>query len=381
MRMLHKSTKMMKTPEFSVEWRSSNPFIIEKKPIELAAIRINGGPSLAGKPIGANTLKDCLLVHPRYVGKRIDHEIIKVRGWRNGRTIDILVDEPYMAEGKEFPILNFKGVGANSDRPMVIHPTGWYRRIASSSGYGVWASRKQDIFKRYFGASTRKAALSEMNEDVFVSTGIPSVVNLQVNPFPRSLNNKICAVEGSDARFPRLAQLVRPSQTNLRMANAVVLSDSELQSINASRFAEIDSQLILLQLKLAKEGRMIISEGDIITNRFIDGVFTDSENYAVRDYTKFLSVRFLANVVNSTLSLLSDSGIMPYLSELEKRTGIQFTAKKPGAQFDDNLGGHTWWHWYDLSLETITVKSQFMLVDLFQNATTRLYDAFSGIRA
>jgi len=109
MRLLHKRTEMVGRPAFHVEWLSKTPFLVERAPIELAAIRAKDGQSLAGKPICANTLKDCLLMHPRYVGNGIDHEIIKVRGWRNGRAIDILLDEPYIAEGKEFPILNFKG--------------------------------------------------------------------------------------------------------------------------------------------------------------------------------------------------------------------------------------------------------------------------------
>jgi len=220
-----------------------------------------------------------------------------------------------------------------------------------------------------------------MNEDVFTSNGIPSVASLQVNPISKELGKNICAVEGSNVHFPLLAQLVRPSQTNLRMTNAVVLSASELQAINASRFAEIDSQLILLQLKIANEGRMIISAGDIITNRFIDGVFTDSENYAIRGYSQYNSVRFLATVVNSSLSLLPDSSIIPYLSELEKNTGIQFTAKNPCVNSIVYIGGLAWWNWYDTRLDTITEKSQFKLFDLFQIATTCLYDAFSGIRS
>jgi len=312
-------------PECRLVWRGDAPIIIEKERVKVAAVPLNGSsPSRKKGKINGEALKDCILTHPRYVKRGIKHEMLRVNGLRNGRTIDVLLDEPFSFGGKEHWVMNFKGVGANAVEPMIIHPTGWFVWNESKLR-GHWTSREDgDPFGRVWGAVQKDEAAREINEDVMQPLGIPIVSHVQGNTMPMEIVAQICKLAMKEDARLQLSQVVRACRTNMRMEMAGILDDASAAKIDFARFGEIDARIVDTQLWHAQNNERLYASGDILSNRYVDGIFTDSENYAVREFNFWKCQMFISTVLRSTISILPKKLVAPYLKILANRTGIPF---------------------------------------------------------
>ena len=147
-----------------------HPVFIEPGRIELAFIPVNGP-----------ALHQGILLHPRYIPPGYSHQLISVRGFRRGRSIDILLEEPIEYLDQHYGILNVKGVGAwvrgirgEIDRPQVIRPLFWYSLHSWDR-----ISECQKEARRIWGGVLNEAARDEFEKDVFFSYRFPSVPHLR----------------------------------------------------------------------------------------------------------------------------------------------------------------------------------------------------------
>ena len=202
---MHKSFESDRRRRLSPELRQvshfNQPALMEKHPITVAQVRTAKGEKL----------HECVLVHPRYVRGHLspsDYDIVTVRGYRNGRSIDVLLDVQFKHNGRRYPILNIKGAGARAldkDPYGFIHPTKWY-----SFDHGGWVSIEigDKYFRRCFGALKRGDAYNEQRDKLLPSLGIPQAPHVAANPFPDALNSAIYAEAGEWPKH-RFSQLVR----------------------------------------------------------------------------------------------------------------------------------------------------------------------------
>lgn len=245
------------------------PVIVEDKPIAIARI-----------PITGDQPHQCIYLHPRYVPRGVDHERIEVRGHRKGRTLDILLDEQFVHCGDSYGIMSIKGGGADADEELVIHPKKWWKEKEGSSR---WISRTRgeaDPYMRLWGAVQRKSGEKEYASDIFSSSGIPETPYIALNPIPPEISRYIGAQRG----FPfdlKIVQLARLANTNIRLNMVPSIVEQERESyLNPETLADADVAAIMAQLRLVQQGRMIARiPGIVADNRYIDGVFTDRENY------------------------------------------------------------------------------------------------------
>lgn len=107
----------MITKTIHKEYHHGHPVLREAEPIEVARI-----------PITDDTLEGSILLHPRYIPAAMAYELLTLRAYRRGRSIDIFLDQPLEIKGEAYGILNFKGAGADADRPLLICPDHWYVR-------------------------------------------------------------------------------------------------------------------------------------------------------------------------------------------------------------------------------------------------------------
>jgi len=328
-------------PECRLAWREGKPIVIEKEKITVAAVPLNGSSPLGknGKLRG-DRLKDCIIVHPRYVDG-MKHELLKVEGLRNGRTIDILLGEPFCFGAEEHWVMNFKGVGANAVEPMVIHPTKWFE-WNESKHIGKWMGREFcDLFGRAWGAVRTAEARTEINGDVMQPLGIPMVAHVQANRMPVGIMNEICRCHGESGDRLLLSQVVRACRTNMRMGMADALGPSKAAQIDVEKFGKIDAAVIDTQLWYAQKGSRLYSSGDILSNRYVDGTFTDSENYAVRGFDDWKCRMLVSAILRSTISILPKKLVEPYVKMLAGTTGIPFD-KEHNGKYDYNQGREIW---------------------------------------
>ncbi|MFA5930091.1 MAG: hypothetical protein WC861_04365 [Candidatus Micrarchaeia archaeon] len=347
-----------------VVWKGKSPIVIENKPVQIAAVPLNGNSrQLRDGKISGDVLRDCIIVHPRYVEKYTEHKILEVRGLRLGRTIDVLLDEPFSIAGENHWVMNFKGVGADADAPMAIHPTQWWW----ISGYVAdhWAPREDcDKFGRRWGVVQDKEAWSEMNEDVMQPLGIDMVMHVQANKMPWKVIRQIEQVTGFGNEDLELSQVVRSCKTNMRMISAYALGAFNRYGVNAERIAEIDAKILSAQIRLAQQQKMFGSSGDILSNRYVDGTLTDSENFALRKFEIYNCMKFIALVIHSSISVLEETAIPWYLETLAKKTGIPFD-KKPPVEYYFNYPGKTpmWLSSYETPRVPVIVEKSERLVE------------------
>ena len=292
----------------------SYPVIAEESVIRLAKL-----------PASA-PLHKSVLVHPRYVEGRgdIDHVIIEVRGRVRGRTIDVLLDEPFEFDGKEYGIMNFKGVGADADRELVLHPSLWFCRPwkGDSGQWGHVDSAGGDIYRRVWGALRRYDARAEFCNDLLPSLGVPQIPHVSLNPIPDKLTSNIRRIE-SGQNHHNFSQLVRAFNTNIRMdeVSPAVLHLFEPREL-AVRIARIDAALLVAQLRLAMKGEMLTMMGSSNENRFVDGVFTDAENMISDSFDLHQSNSLIVEILHASKRFFScldilGSHYLVYLSEFE----------------------------------------------------------------
>ena len=78
---------------------------------------------------------------------------------------------------------------------------------------------------------------------------------------------------------------MRAQQTNIRIKDRPAEFEKLRKLYTAlAKLAEIDAQVIKAQLELQKQGVILKFEGEVISNRFIDGKFTDLENYSLEHF-------------------------------------------------------------------------------------------------
>jgi len=291
------------------------PVLREAEPIELAVIQV-----------GSRSPDRIIYLHPRYVPSGFPHERVSARVYRRGRTLDLFLEEPLEIDGKEYGILNFKGVGAEADKPLMISPDlWWYDKAVHIIFRSCW-DKKQPDNNRVWGAVTRGQADYEYFNVVLARYGIPHSPHLAVNHIPSEIAEQIRKVEEGE-QYHDLAQIVRAQQTNLRIIDKPTGFEKRRKLYTTPEaFAEIDARVIKAQLELQKQGVVLKFDGEVVYNRFIDGTFTDLENYSLEDSNPNEAAEFPTSVVLSSVHMLSTHGQVKYLRQLEERTGLPFSS-------------------------------------------------------
>ncbi len=298
------------------------PVLREAKAIELARVPVNG-----------DRLQDSVILHPRYVPNEVEHEIFTARVYRRGRTLDLFLDEPIVVNGMEYGILNFKGVGANvvnddnarDYQELIIHPDNWYVSWHSQK----WLPRKtMDSFDRVWGALTGDAAEKEYPAAIFHDYGIKHAPHIALHEIPEEITNTIRRAHNGSERH-HLVQLVRALRTNVRVDDFKKRTIPKCHGNIEQRIKEItdiDAAYINAQISLAEKGKMIYFIGKIIENRFIDGLFTDAENFSIRDLDLFEVANSVREMISSSINgLVRDIPDQEYYVRLEAKTKIPFT--------------------------------------------------------
>ena len=292
--------------------------LVEIEPIQIAKI-----------PVKGEDYQNCAFVHPRYAPKTLPHEIIEVRGFRRGRTLDILLDEPIEFHGKKYGILNVKGAGADkvnkqyNFRDMVLDPT------------------EDAQAKRKWGMVKIGAGQEEFYCRILARAGIPHIYYTSMISVPLEVEEKVVQIHGGERQGA--VQLQRLCQTNVRMdllelyihdiENDVAQVEEERKimwmewsdHIETRKIAIADAAFISAQIKLALRDQGIDSNGGFIDNRFIDGCFTDSENYYKTRLMFGSSAIFLSNLIEHSYRFLAPELRELYMAVLKENTGIDFT--------------------------------------------------------
>lgn len=289
-------------------------------------LRENKAIRLARVPVNGDRLQDSVILHPRYIPKGVDHEIFIARVYRRGRTLDLFLDEPVVVDGTEYGILNFKGVGANADRPLIIQPDDWWRKQI-----GIWVPRKMgDKYGRVWGGLTKGKARREFPARLFHEYGIYHAPHLALNEVPAEITRYIKrSVHGTERH--NLVQLVRGLQTNIRFDNYHLLTREQEKQVDIPLIAKEDANLINTQFALARKGQMLGFIGQLSENRFIDGRYTDAENLYTGELKWWDAVNFLDDVATHFSRYNnSDGRRWKYYKELETETKLPFfSMEKP----------------------------------------------------
>jgi hypothetical protein len=223
-------------------------------------------------------------------GIECKYEIIEVEGRRRGKGIEIFLETPLIIGAKPYWILSFKGSGAEADgRAMVIHPVLYYY------GHGKWTLG--DFWQgRTWGVIEKADAETEFH-NILKVLGWPCAPHIALNDFPSDVVSNIAKVESThykreDGQEPselKLSQIVRVFSTNIRTDEAGQLSSDEakLHLPKPAKIAKMDAIAIKSIFRLKNIGTSISSSFNVAENRFIDGLFTDSENYELQREVNF----------------------------------------------------------------------------------------------
>jgi len=220
---------------------------------------------LATYPKGEK-LEKRIIVHPRYASNTTEFEFIEVRGFRNGRTIDILM--PGTHNGEAYNLLNFKGVGAWADgNHMFIDTDRWYCENRLK-----WKplSEVKGSLGRKWGLLSQEEGTKELEYNIFKDSNILQTTHIRLNYMPNGV-----------LPFSEVAQLVRILNTNIRCDSEYFHTNALQRNINYEIFAFADAKLFSMQKELFSENKAIKSIGSISNNRYIDGKLTDRENYSI----------------------------------------------------------------------------------------------------
>lgn len=271
---------------------------------------------IATYPKGAR-LEDSIIVHPRYANKK-DFDIIEVRGYRSGRTIDIILPMPYYRDGENYDIINIKGVGASTHKErMIIDPERWF-----SHKENKWTpfNESHASLGRRWGMLDTYAGTLEYSNNIFEKFGIAQVPHLALNHAPKGV-----------LPFDGVTQLVRGLKTNVRCDNDFADGWLQEQYVSADTFSNIDAKIFKVQKELFKEHKTIAQPiGRVMANRYLDGTFTDMENYTIKHYADekeliFEGAVFCMDVLGSMSVANWDNrheyGM--YLGKLQTVTGIK----------------------------------------------------------
>jgi len=293
-------------PELTVSDHFGYPVLLERDPIRVARVPVAG-------------TDDALILHPRYVPAKIEHEIVEVVGRRRGRTIDILLDRPVTLQGEQYGIMNVKGVGADADDDMVIHPELWYKEKE-----GTWVPKAQgDPFGRDWGALDSKRGNNEVAVNVLKSFGAQLTPYAFIADIPQAILEVIGNMgnKGSD-----YCQIKRYCKTNVRLNEHGFMTDPKKEEqIDPEYLGRLDGKMITLQMEAAQTGYFLDIQGQLKDNRFIDGIFTDATTYLVSDtYPNDPSpVFFVARLIADTAETMTPKMTERYVKNVSETTGIR----------------------------------------------------------
>lgn len=277
-------------------------YLIEKEPFDVAIVPaqdMHPGSSATSDP---RMLLYSVLLNPRQIPAGFtDFEIIKVRGRRIGRTIDVLLDEPVEVGGKEYPVVTFKGTGALPDKNDPRHDEGHIIDPLQ------WRSSSVQQFGRLWGAVIEQGAKIEAQKPLGVlhTFGILATPYLSANVIPSEITGSLYR---GDAPWD-LAQPVRLTDTNILLDDVFYWRDRK-DSINPffwmtgygrgcadrkailSYIGEDTFEQGLLDLieriadasrSLAREGRALkwALRSECISNTYMNGRLKDFENMTI----------------------------------------------------------------------------------------------------
>lgn|GEM_PF-4204624 len=286
------------------------PTVIEEEPIVLARVKnLTGGTAFC---------------HPRYApdGKQ---DIIETDAYRHGRSIDMVLKEPEGRGKNRVTILNVKGAGADADEPLVIHPNLWWDQ-KEGDPMPKWVAREDVGEQRYWGAVTAEMGRVEFREQVLSGLGIPITPYLKMIRVPSSVIGKIAEIHGM--MIPNLVQLTRSFRTNIRKSlfhevkEPLELVKALMPYYRTDLIIAADCAFINALLRLAKEGKRIYFNGAIVDNRFMDGMFTDEENFAIRDFTLRETELLIKDAITAWSHVFTYNQRRRYLAELKRNTGL-----------------------------------------------------------
>lgn len=278
------------------------PFLIESENILIAQY-----------PKGAS-LGEGIIVHPRYANKR-DFDMIEIKGYRNGRTIDILT-MPHYKEGEWYNLINIKGVGAwTKDEPMVMNQESWY--MLKEDKWVPFHEVMDRSLGRRWGMLDAYAGQLEYKNNLFSDNGLSQTPHMALNTMPEGILS-----------FDGVTQLVRGLQTNIR-CHEWDGHAFQRKYINPQDFSNIDAKVFEFQKRLFKDQKTVKFIGNIPSNRYIDGNFTDMENYSITNISNqeerlYYAMMFLGDIIGSAFVAMSqyEMGRAIYMENLEEATGM-----------------------------------------------------------
>lgn len=279
---------------------------------------------IAKVPITGEELHQCILLHPRYVPKEVLHEIIKARVFVRGRSIDLFLEEPYIHEGKEHWILNYKGAGADADEELVIHPNLWWaatEHVLREETKKKWVPRSWGGYGRMWGTVITEDGRKEYTGEPLTTLHIPYTPHIAIHeiPFPiRECIRKTHKTQRED--MPYLSQMIRACRTNIR-CDRYGDNSVEIPAINVTgeEIADIDARIINAQKELINKGQVLHCEGNIRENRVLDGLLTDTENITIQS-PRLNETSFIQRILSTSLHMiLPEEQHEKYFEALGKR--------------------------------------------------------------
>jgi len=220
-------------------------------------------------------------------------------------------------DGWHYNLINVKGVGAwaAKNEPMMINPESWYIRREDK-----WVPFHEVMDKslgRRWGMLDAYAGQLEYKNNIFSDNGISQTPHMAFNTLP-----------GGVLPFDGVTQLVRGIHTNIRCHE---WDSREFQEkyIEPLDFSIIDAKVFEFQKRLFRDQKAVKFIGNMPSNRYIDGNFTDMENYSITSISDekerlYYAMIFLGEVLGSAFVAMSqyETGRSIYLKNLEKTTGV-----------------------------------------------------------
>jgi hypothetical protein len=233
--------------------------LLENEPISIANARVGEKPF------------DEVWTHKRYLKEATDS---KRHGRRKGRATYILLDEPIEFEGLRYNIKNIKGSGADfSDEELLIDPR------YGPEERGRIHRHKGSTLTRIWGAVTQPEAEEEMETYRFLKRYLTFSPIVGLNIIPKELIENL-DLEGEEP----LAQLVRLSNTTIRLSD-LWRREIEDVDIDPEIAARALIEFIELERELLKNSHCVKYIGEVLDNMYVDGTYTDAENFAFERLT------------------------------------------------------------------------------------------------
>jgi hypothetical protein len=286
---------------------------------------LDSKPILLAKYPKKVPIENSILFHPRYVNDsaKADVDFIKVKGLNQGRTLDIVLRSNAQLGNDSFDFINVKGVGAYGDDNLQVEQNSWFD--LETKTFVPFESVMNKSLGRRWGLVDTYEAKREFGNNLFSDLGISQIVHGLLNTTPEQI-----------FPFQGTSQLVRGIKTNVRCDDYLIIFDSTLQDrfINQADFAKIDAAFLEAQKSLVKQNKLLISVmGRISNNRYIDGSFTDMENYKIEFFhsqdklLRYATTSIMDLISCAYLTMGANKGqLYNYLIQLESNSGLDLKA-------------------------------------------------------